>query len=396
MTARQLNIFSKLLSNGGYNCEMYQGRFDFIKDKSAVTKEEFLNIPFSYKNDIRSHNLNQRENSLSPTFGIFSSSGTTGKKTYYKFSMNDRAVFDKISSKILKRAGAREGDLGVICAPVLDGVMAHTMMWEYTAINAGYVNCPVPSPENFMGTLSSAHPTVVSGLPSALDFSLAPDFVVPEDSSIRLFLSGGNFFSNSKRKILQEKWGMSWFDFLGVSEVFGPIMGECQEKHGLHYDADLLLVEIIDPETMRPIEEENKIGIMVITPLWNKGSPLVRYWTDDFAYKMTQPCACGEEGERIYVCGRKNDYLSVNGRLIFPREIEDIMFSESKTHEVYIDLAEDHGIMIYVNDLTDAGKQRFERLFDCPLTFAQRETFENMRQLKPAYFSKELKEKFNK
>ena len=396
MNTRQLNIFSNLLAKGGYDCEMYNGCFDFIKDKSAVTKEEFLNIPFSYKNDIRNHDLKQRSNPLSPTFGIFGSSGTTGNKTYYKFSMNDRAVFDEISSKILKRAGVREGDLGIICAPVLDGVMAHTMMWEYTAVNAGYVNCPIPSPENFMEVLNSAHPTVVSGLPSAMDFSLAPDFVVPEDSSVRLFLSGGNFFSNSKRKILQDKWGLSWYDFLGVSEIFGPIMGECSLKHGLHYDEDLLLVEIIDPETMQPIEEENKIGIMVITPLWNKGSPLVRYWTDDFAYRMTTPCACGEAGERIYVCGRKNDYLSVNDRLIFPRDIEDIMFDESKGRDVYIDLAENGEIMVYVSDLTEEGKRRFEMLFGCPLTFAQRETFENMRKFKPIYFSKEIKAKFNK
>lgn len=395
MTEKQLKIFSKQLSKGGYDCEMYKGCFDFIKNKRAVTKEEFLKIPFSYKSDIRNHDLNQRCNHLSPTFGIFGSSGTTGKKTYYKFSMNDRAVFDKISSKILKRAGAREGDLGIICAPVLDGVMAHTMMWEYTAINAGYVNCPIPSPDNVMDVLSSAHPTVVSGLPSALDFSLAPDFVVPEDSSIRLFLSGGNFFSNSKRKILQDKWGMSWFDFLGISEIFGPIMGECPVKHGLHYDADLLLVEIIDPQTMQSIEEENKIGMLVITPLWNKGSPLVRYWTDDFAYRMTTPCSCGEKGERIYVCGRKNDYLSVNGRWIFPRDIEDIMFAESKCHDVYVDLLGDDDIVVYINDLTDEGKKRFEGLFGCPLNFEHREVFENMQKLKPSYFSQEIKKRFN-
>ena len=87
MNKRQLELFSKILSTGGYDCEMYRNTFDFIKDKSSVSEDEFLKIPFSYKNDIRNNNLEQRSNPLSPVFGIFGSSGTTGNKTFYKFSM---------------------------------------------------------------------------------------------------------------------------------------------------------------------------------------------------------------------------------------------------------------------------------------------------------------------
>lgn len=395
MQKRQLDIFSKILRDGGYDCEMYASTFDFIKDKGNVTEEEFLRIPFSYKSDIRANNLEKRSNHLSNTFGIFGSSGTTGNKTYYKFSMNDRAVFDRIATKIMHRVGANDKDLGIICAPVLDGVMAHTMMWEYTAIGGGYVNCPIPSPENFMSVLNNAHPTIVSGLPSALDFSLAPDFTVPEDSSVRLFLSGGSFFSNAKRKVIEDKWGLSWFDFLGVSEIFGPIMGECHMKNGLHYDPELLLVEIIDPDTMRPIEEGGKIGMLVITPLWNKGSPLVRYWTDDWAYIMDEPCECGEVGNRIFVCGRKNDYLSINGNYVFPRDLEQIVFSEANSPEVYVDLTEDNKVVVYTRGISEQGKKDFIKLFNTELEFSTLEVFENMKAHKPSLFSKKIKEYFN-
>lgn len=392
----QLRIFSELLSDGSYDCKMYSGRFDFIKDPHNVTEEEFLKIPFSYKKDIRSHSLESRENHKSPTFGIFGSSGTTGCKTRYKFSMNDRAVFNKIASKILKRAGVHEGDIGVICAPVLDGVMAHTMMWQYTSVGAAYVNCPVPSPENFLEVLESAHPTVVSGLPSALDFSLAPKFKVPENSTIRLMLTGGHYFSNAKRQIVESKWNIGWYDFLGVSEIFGPIMGECNQKYGLHYDRNLFLVEIIDAETLLPIEEEGKIGMLVITPLWNKGSPLVRYWTDDFAYRITTPCSCGEPGDRIYICGRKNDYLYVNGKYIFPRDIEEIMFKYSSCPDVYVDVDNDENVIVYYRQLSDEGKNKFRQLFGISLKFSSKEEFNNMKQSKYSFFSLELKNLFGK
>lgn len=395
MKKRQLELFSDILSSGGYECEMYSSTFDFIKDRSAVTEEEFLKIPFSSKADVRKHDLESRINRLSPTFGIFGSSGTTGKKTYYKFSMNDRHVFDRIASRIMHRVGAGEGDLGIICAPVLDGVMAHTMMWEYTAVGAGYMNCPIPSPENFISVLNAAHPTVVSGLPSTLDFSLSPDFTVPEDSSIRLLLSGGNFFSNSKRRALEQKWGLDWYDFLGVSEIFGPIMGECREKRGLHYDSELFIVEIIDPVTLQPVEEAGVMGMLVITPLWNKGSPLVRYWTDDFAYRITEKCPCGEEGDRIYVCGRKNDYLRLGDRYIFPRDLEEIVFAHSGDCRSYVDIEDDGEITVYSRGLSNEGRAAMTGLFDRPLRFNSDYDFDAVRAHKPSLFSDRIKAHFN-
>ena len=283
----------------------------------------------------------------------------------------------------------------MICAPVLDGVMAHTMMWEYTAIGAGYVNCPIPSPDNFMSVLENAHPTVVSGLPSALDFGLSEDFEVPADSSVRLLLTGGNFFSNNKRMTLENKWRLSWYDFLGVSEIFGPIMGECSQKCGLHYDKDLLLVELIDPETMQPISDSEKIGMLVITPLWNKGSPLVRYWTDDFAYRITDPCACGEEGERIYVCGRKNDYIKIGNKYVFPRDVEHILYGCSKDYRIYIDLTDDNKIIVFASDLSNEGKKALSELFGCELVFSTQHSFENMKKHKPSLFSARIKQCFN-
>ena len=394
MDNKQLKIFSDLLFNGQYDCEMYGDRFDFIKDKSNVTEEEFIHIPFTYKNDLRNHGLESRENHTSPAFGIFGSSGTTGKKTRYKFSVNDRNVFDKIASRILHRAGVHEGDIGVVCAPVLDDVMAHTMMWQYTSVDAAYVNCPIPSPDNFLEVLENAHPTAVSGLPSALDFSLNPEFKIPKSSSIRLLLTGGHFFSNAKRKIIEKKWNIQWYDFLGVSEIFGPIMGECRIKDGLHYDHDLFLVEIINPKTLKPIEDDEQIGMLVITPLWGKGSPLVRYWTDDFAYRITAPCPCGEKGDKIYVCGRKNDYLYINGKYIFPREIEEIMFSESFSPDVYLDLDSDGSAIVYCRELTELGKDRFSKLFGIELKFVTRNDFDNMKQHKPSFFSQKIKEKY--
>ena len=396
MNTKQLKIFSDLLSNGWYDCEMYGERFDFIKDKSNVTEDEFVQIPFSYKNDLHSHGLESRENHKSPAFGIFGSSGTTGKKTRYKFSFNDRNVFDKIASKILHRAGVQEGDIGAVCAPVMDGVMAHTMMWQYTSVNAAYVNCPIPSPDNFLEVLGNAHPTAASGLPSALDFSLDPNFKIPDNSSLKLFLTGGHYFSNAKRKLIEKKWNIEWYDFLGVSEIFGPIMGECRIKNGLHYDHDLFLVEIIDPKTLKPIEEDEQIGIMVITPLWGKGSPLVRYWTDDFAYRIMTPCPCGEKGDKIYVCGRKNDYLYINGKYIFPRDIEEIMYSKSSCPDVFIDLDSNGNIIVYCRKLTDAVKSEFSKLFGIELKFMTKNDFENMKQHKPSFFSQKTKDKYNK
>lgn len=43
-------------------------------------------------------------------------------------------------------------------------------------------------------------------------------------------LMGGGFLSSERRKILEDAWGAECYNMFGMSEMFGPMAGECKQK----------------------------------------------------------------------------------------------------------------------------------------------------------------------
>ena len=111
----------------------------------------------------------------------------------------------------------------------------------------------------------------------------------------------------------------------GMSEMFGPMAGECKNKNGLHYLNQYLMIEIVDPKTGEPVDE-GKPGVAVYTTLWSKGFPLLRYWTDDVMVLTTEKCSCGSPYPRLFYKGRLADCFEINGHYVFPESIENILF----------------------------------------------------------------------
>ena len=85
------------------------------------------------------------------------------------------------------------------------------------------------------------------------------------------------------------------------------------------------MIEIINPKTMEPVSE-GEAGVAVYTTLWDKGFPLLRYWTDDVMYITHEPCACGRDLPRLFYLGRLNDSYEIEGTYVFPENVENILF----------------------------------------------------------------------
>jgi len=94
-----------------------------------------------------------------------------------------------------------------------------------------------------------------------------------------------------------------------VSREFNVIAWECERRNGFHINEDLVLIEIVDPETKEPIQDENP-GEIVITGFSNDAMPLLRYNTEDVGVLTKKPCSCGRTFIRLkYVLGRINDFV---------------------------------------------------------------------------------------
>ena len=93
----------------------------------------------------------------------------------------------------------------------------------------------------------------------------------------------------------------------------------------MHYWDDYLYIEIIDPQTLRPVPD-GEMGEIVITTLVKEGAPLIRYRTHDLSRIIPGQCPCGSRHPRLdTIMGRTDDMMKIKGVNVFPSQIEEIL-----------------------------------------------------------------------
>jgi phenylacetate-CoA ligase len=104
---------------------------------------------------------------------------------------------------------------------------------------------------------------------------------------------------------IEQTFGGRVFNRYGCREV-SVIASECDQHTGMHINADALIVEI-EPIDSAP---EN-YGRVLVTDLYNRSMPLIRYEIGDIAsWQPGPPCPCGRSLPRLAaVAGRITDFL---------------------------------------------------------------------------------------
>jgi phenylacetate-CoA ligase len=154
--------------------------------------------------------------------------------------------------------------------------------------------------------------------------------------SLKYGLFGAEPWSEAMRQEINTKLNIQATDNYGLSEVMGPgVAGECLECNGLHINEDHFLVEVINPETLQPVEP-GETGELVVTTLTKEAFPVIRYRTRDLTRLITEPCPCGRTLHRMSrVLGRTDDMLIIKGVNVFPTQIENILFEIEGTEPHY-------------------------------------------------------------
>ena len=359
---KELNSLRNLYNSGAFIPEFYRRKVSSVD--SFKNYDEFTKIPFTYKKELRDTSVEERSTTKpEDIYGVFSSSGTTGQKTFYIYNKNDKLVHEKFVKSFYDERGGKASDIGGVMAPVDTGVMAHTMMWQFTTMGAGYINCPIPSPENMIDTICKVPVTIVATRPAiATNIVYNPVLMkMAQESKVKKLFMGGGFLSSERRKLLEKAWNAECYNMFGMSEMFGPMAGECRHKNGLHYLDDYLMIEIINPKTMEPVSE-GEAGVAVYTTLWDKGFPLLRYWTDDVMYITHEPCACGRDLPRLFYLGRLNDSYEIEGTYVFPENVENILFKYGNIGEYVVEREEDRYLVKTESNVIDVAPEMLEEL----------------------------------
>ena len=103
----------------------------------------------------------------------------------------------------------------------------------------------------------------------------------------------------------------------------------------MHYWDDFIYLEIIDPETLKPVPD-GELGEIVITTLVKEGAPLIRYRTHDLSRIVPGECPCGSKFPRIdVIMGRTDDMMKIKGVNVFPSQIEEVLRDFPETSSEY-------------------------------------------------------------
>jgi len=93
---------------------------------------------------------------------------------------------------------------------------------------------------------------------------------------------------------------------------------------------------------------EGEMGVLVITHLTREATPMIRYWTNDFARFTSEKCVCGRTHGRSEggILGRADDMIIYRGAKFYPIQVEKVVRSYREIgDEFVIELTKDEKTM---------------------------------------------------
>ena len=158
------------------------------------------------------------------------------------------------------------------------------------------------------------------------------------DINLRIGCFGGEPGTEvpATRRTIERGLGIDAYDYYGLAEIGPTFASECAHKTGLHWSEDLHLIEVIDPETKQPVAE-GEVGVLVITHLERRATPMIRYWTNDLVRLDRSLCPCGRTHARSPegILGRADDMIVFMGVNFYPMQVEQVVRSFEELNPEY-------------------------------------------------------------
>ncbi len=317
--------------------------------------EDIQELPFTTKGDLREHYpygfLAVPRDEI---VRMHSSSGTTGRATVIFHTMQDINNWANLAARSMYMTGARKSD--VFQNTMGYGLFTGGLGFHYGAEKIGMMVIP-SGPGNSQRQIvlmQEFETTIVHILPSyalhLLDVFEEMKLDPKKDVKLRIAFIGAEPHSEEMRKKIEDSYDIKAFNSYGLSEMNGPgVAFECPEKNGLHVWEDNFIIEIINPQTCKPVPDGEE-GELVFTTINREGMPLIRYRTRDLASICTGSCPCGRTQRRISrIKGRDDDMLIVKGVNMFPIQIETVLMKFPEIGRNYQIILETRG---HMDDLT--------------------------------------------
>jgi len=269
------------------------------------------------------------------------SSGTTGAPVICPYTKADIEQWRDIMGRCYMAATVTSDDIIQITPSF--GLPNGGFGFHYGAEAIGAFYIPIGAGRTLlqlklMRELGATVLTAISTYPlRMMEVAKEQDFDFRRDTKLRIGIFGSEMWSDELRKRIEEGMGIETFDIIGMTETGGVGMGiDCQVHNGIHIWEDHYIVEIIDPDTGKVLEDGQE-GEMVITTLTREALPTIRYRTGDITSIVSrEKCDCGRTHIRVdRFRGRTDDMLIYKGVKFYPSQIEKILLNFNEVAHDY-------------------------------------------------------------
>ena len=288
LEAFQNKRLRKIIKYAYNNIPGYRRKFDEakVKPEDIRTKEDLRKLPITTREELQNNKDFVNENLISGTLYTGGSTGTSLK--YYESAESGKIRWESHLRGWMWDGYTLGKRLAVISSAqgMVSGENAINLIGDLTTENL----------EKNVNKLIEFKPQHLRGYVGSL-YILARYCL---DNNIELDgIESINTISENlyeyQRRTMEEAFDCDVFDEYCCNDG-GACAWECSAHEGLHYFMERAIIEDVD-------------GEMVVTDLWNRAMPFIRYKNGDSVKFLKKKCSCGRELPLITVKGRTNDIL---------------------------------------------------------------------------------------
>ena len=126
----------------------------------------------------------------------------------------------------------------------------------------------------------------------------------------RVVFTSSEVLTDETRRRVAAAWGQPPFNQYAATET-GGLAAECEQHRGLHIFEDAAIVEVVDGDN-RPVPAGVYGDKLLVTTLFSRTQPLIRYELSDRLRLAAEPCRCGRPFALVdSIEGRTEDVLQL-------------------------------------------------------------------------------------
>jgi phenylacetate-CoA ligase len=254
-----------------------------------------------------------------PVYKVCASSGTKDNPKLMFRSEEDfeKSVYNQV--ELMKWSGVKSGDIVAIAQPF--GIWGYGDLTQEASKRMGALALPIGniSDETALELIMSLKATVLDISPSRLRklLQLLKAAPVAEHLCLKSIMCAGEPVTAGLRNHVLNTLGTKLYDQYGSEETDG-LGGNQTYGSGISLFYNDFIFEVLDDDGKHV--KDNEAGTLVVTSLYHKGTPLIRYELQDIIKRHSKI------PEEVEVLGRKCDYAIIYDSVkLYPYHIEEIL-----------------------------------------------------------------------